>query len=304
MPKASLLLLTLLILGVRGHAQDSLAESTVLWAKQPGYDPTFIVAGANQNRGVGDLIFDKLQRHLPQYQHDTIRANYIRTLTEIRRGNNVCALLHPTAERGQFVHFSNTVLLTPTYHLYTLVSQKNRFSQLAELHNDKMRFNQLLANSQRLRMAHTRGHSYGKTLDDIFEQHRDNVQISKGHAGQKALIKMLLAGRVDFILELPLVLNYQLRELNIDYSEFHKVILSETPTYIPISVGCAKTPWGKSLVGALNKVLPALQKQIEELVVIWLAPEEAKAYRLAYSQYFEDKNHDQAPNANQQSAAD
>lgn len=63
------------------------------WAK-PGMAPLFIGAGAERDRGVGDQMFGEIQELMPQYNHVNLNLNYSRLLEELRKGSNVCAILH------------------------------------------------------------------------------------------------------------------------------------------------------------------------------------------------------------------
>ncbi len=284
-----LLLITMLYVGT-AHAQQSQASAegnTIYWAK-PGFEPMYIVSGVYRNRGFGDLTIVQLAKLLPQYRHEVMRANYIRLMSQLNRGNNVCGILHKTPEREQFIHYSNALILAPSYQLYSSVSAQDKFQNHPGWREGKISFNELLANSDRLRMAQTPGHSYGKARDDIILRHYDKLIITKGYAGQKSLIKMLLADRVDLILEFPWVFNHHLYQFKIDSSQVHKVNLTDVPAYEPAYIACPKNPWGKQVVMALNNLDPPLYRQVDTFIEQWLEPAEIENFRQANREYFGD----------------
>lgn len=281
--------LCILLFITETHAQQPITSDTptsVQWVR-PGFEPLFINSGVYRNQGIGDLTIVELGKALPQYKHATLNANYIRALTEIRRGNNACMILHRSAEREKFIYFSNAVFFTPSYQIYILSSQRSKFSLASSEYNGGVGFETFLTNSREMRMAHSRGHSYGKTRDAIFKRHRNKLQISHGYSGQRALIKMLLAGRVDFFLEFPWVVNHHLRELKINPAKLYKIQLTDVPAFDPSYIGCPQTVWGRSLISEINKLSPPMHQRVRDFVLRWLTPQEVKQYQQAYSEYFD-----------------
>jgi uncharacterized protein (TIGR02285 family) len=266
-------------------AENSIDRSVLYWAK-PGFEPMYIASGVYRNRGFGDLIVVALEKLLPQYRHEVMRANYIRLMSELNHGKNVCAILHKTPAREEFIHYSNTLLYVPSYQLYTSASATDKFQHHPGWREGQIGFNELLVNSNQIRMALTPGHSYGEARDAIIRNYRKNLLITKGYAGQKSLLKMLLAGRIDLILEFPWVVNHHLHEIKIEASQLHKVTLTDVPAYEPAYIACPKTPWGMQLVETLNNIEPPLHVQMGAYIERWLEPAEVEDYRRASREYF------------------
>lgn len=265
--------------------QAGVEANTIYWVK-PGFEPLYIASGVYRNRGFGDLIVGELEKLLPQYQHEVMRANYIRLMSELNHGKNVCAILHKTPAREEFIHYSNTLVYAPSYQLYSTTSAMDKFKHHPGWREGRVNFNDLLANSEQLRMAQTPGHSYGKARDTIIQRHHKNLIVTKGYAGQKSLIKMLLAGRVDLIIEIPWVVNHHLHEFKIKTSQLHKVTLTDVPAYEPAYIACPQTAWGMQLVETLNNIEPPLHVQMGTYIEKWLEPEEVEDYRRASREYF------------------
>lgn len=285
------LILSVLFIFSVAHAQSEFeapvgaGDNIIYWGK-PSFAPMYITSGEDRNLGFGDIIVRELEKLLPQYQHEETRANYIRLMSEINRGNNTCVILHKTPEREQFAYYSNVLLLSPSYQLYSSASAQNKFQHFSGWREGQVSFNDLLANSEQLRMAKTPGHSYGQARDEIIRRHQKNLKIIKGYAGQKSLIKMLLAERVDLILEFPWVVNHHLKKFKIKPSQLKKVTLTDVPAYEPAYIACPKTPWGKKLVTALNSIEPPIHIQLGAYIEDWLEPVEMEEFRRASREYF------------------
>ncbi len=285
-----LLLLVVACCVCTAQAQQPLVsdnESMIYWAK-PGFAPLYISSGASRNRGFGDLTLAAIGEFLPQYQHVDMRANYVRVMSELRRGSKICAILHKTPEREEFAYYSNPLLVIPSYQIYIHSTEKERFKSLSGWETGRVSFNDLLANHKPLRIAQTPSHSYGKARDSVIRRHQKNLMVVRSYAGQMSVIKMLVAKRVDLILEFPWVVNHHLEELKIKSSQLHKVVLTDVPSSEPAFIACPKTPWGQKLITELNQIDPPMHQLASRYVERWLSPAEVVEFRRANHEYFGD----------------
>ncbi|BFM15435.1 hypothetical protein R50073_16180 [Maricurvus nonylphenolicus] len=260
----------------------------IFWAK-PGLEPLFFPPGsrtAEQEPGFGDLILEDLEGQLPGYRHHELRANYARLISEIRAGNPVCGILHRTPRREGFIAFSNTLAFPPSYKLYVKAGNRQVFENIAGWEEGAVAFADVLQSKRGLRMAHTASHSYGKALDEVLARYHSHLDLVRGYAGQKSLVKMLLAGRVDVIIEFPWVVNHHLESLGISSDELHSMTLTEAPAYEPAYIGCPKNDWGLHLIDHLNQIEPPLHERMKNYIEIWLKPDEVEDYRAAFEAYF------------------
>jgi len=108
------------------ESEIHVGKPVLQWAK-PGLAPLFISDGADRGRGVGDQLFAQVKKLMPHYNHVNLNLNYPRLLEELRRGSNVCAILHYTQERAKFVAYSQSVIITPSYQLYVSAKALERF---------------------------------------------------------------------------------------------------------------------------------------------------------------------------------
>lgn len=261
--------------------------NTIYWVK-PGFEPLYIASGPLRDQGFGDRVITDLEQHLPHYTHKVMRANYMRLMAELRRGHNVCAILHYTPQRAAYIHYSNQLILAPSYQLYSSKDTMERLQHHPGWVEGRTSFETLLANNPKLRMALTPGHSYGKERDQIIYRYREQLDIVRGYAGQETLLKMLMAMRLDVILEFPWVVNHYQRQLGIAPGDTHKVVLDDVPAYEPAYIACPKNAWGKAVVTAVNNISPAIGIQVRHYIEGWLEPSEIENYRKANHEFFAD----------------
>lgn len=264
---------------------QSQVSPVVYWAK-PGFAPLFILKGPFKERGMGDEIFSLLQQRIPGFKHINTEANYPRIITEMRKGTNMCAILHHNDERAEFMYFSKPVVITPSYQIY--VSKKGRKALNERFDRDvkKESFDTLLSRSQGLNMAITPKQSYGPDRDGIIGKYRDSIEFSYNFTEQTTLMKRLASDRIDMVLAFPWVFNYELDLLGL-HSHISKIHLTDMPIHQVSNIGCAKTSVGKQIVDAIDTMSPAPHAFLKEVVVDWLTPQEVNEYRSAYSTYFE-----------------
>jgi len=259
-------------------------KPVIHWAK-PGLAPLFVYEGANAGRGIGDQMFGDVQALMPQFHHVNLRLNYPRLLEELRRGSDVCAILHRTQERERFMVFSQPVVITPSYQLYVSTKGLERFKQQTGWNGAPASFDQLLSKSNGLKMAVTPGQSYGADRDEILARHANKVELVKSFADQRALIKMLAANRMELVLGFPWVVNYATELLDIR-ADLVKVELNDVPQYEPAYIACADTVFGKRIVDVVDGISPSVHDRSKSYLTRWLTAKESQSYFGVYHAHF------------------
>lgn len=260
------------------------AKPVLQWAK-PGLEPLFIDDGTDVGRGVGDQMFVQVQELMPQYDHVNLRLNYPRLLEELRKGSNVCAILHHTPEREKFMVYSQAVVVTPSYQLYVSTKALPRFKEKTGWAGESASFDQLLSMSHGLKMAVTPGQSYGAERDKILNRHFDKLEVIRSFADQEALVKMLAANRMDMVLGFPWVMNYRVEQLDIR-SDMVKILLSDVAQYEASYIACADTPLGRSVVQSIDEISPPVHDRSKSFLPRWLTAKESQSYYTVYHEYF------------------
>jgi len=273
-------------LGDSQSGSDAVEASrlTLHWAK-PGLAPLFIDDGSDDGRGIGDQMFIQIQELMPQYNHVNLSLNYPRLLEELRKGSNVCAILHYTSERARYMAYSRAVVVTPSYQLYVSAKALTRFKEKTGWTGAPASFDQLLSMSDGLKMAVTPGQSYGVQRDEILNRHLDKVELVRSFADQEALVKMLAANRIDMVLGFPWVINYRAEQLDVR-SDLVKVPLNDVAQYEASYMACADTPLGRDVVKAIDEISPPVHDRSKSFLPRWLTAKESQQYYGVYYEYF------------------
>jgi len=259
-------------------------KPTLYWAK-PGLAPLFIDDGSDDGRGIGDQMFVQIQELMPQYHHVNLSLNYPRLLEELRKGSNVCAILHYTPERAKFMVYSQAVVVTPSYQLYVSAKALTRFKEKTGWAGASDSFDRLLSMSDGLKMAVTPGQSYGAERDEILGRHLDKVELVRSFANQETLVKMLAANRMDMVLGFPWVINYRVELLDVR-SDLVKVPLNDVAQYEASYMACADTPLGRAVVKAIDEISPPVHDRSKSFLPRWLTAKESQLYYGVYHEYF------------------
>ncbi len=254
------------------------------WAK-PGLAPLFIDDGTDEGRGIGDQMFVQVKDLMPQFYHVNLNLNYPRLLEELRKGSDVCAILHYSDERAKFIVYSKSVIITPSYQLYVSAKGLESFKKKTGWKGGPASFEELLSKSHGLRMAITPGQSYGAERDAILARHIDKVELIRSFADQEALIKMLAANRMDMVLGFPWVINYRLEQLDVR-SDLVKVPLNDVAKFESAYIACADTELGRRVVKAVDEISPPIHDRSKSFLTRWLTAKESQEYYGIYHDYF------------------
>ncbi len=257
-------------------------ESTIHWAKQP-VEPFYVIKGTNKEQGTGDLILRKLQQLLPDYQHISMHINYPRMVHEYKQHRKTCSLLHKTLERQNFMVFSNTIALMPSYAIYVNNNLSTPFDKQKTWQGEEIALEKFLQTKNKPVFGYVAGHSFGPARDTLLNKYWQNLTPQPSYWSQDSLPKMLLAHRVDFILETPWILNYQLQKLG-RKNGLKKIRLTDVPAYEPIYVACEKTAWGQQVIKQINDIKPAILEQTRSYSEHWLTEEEIAVYRKSFKE--------------------
>ncbi len=254
------------------------------WAK-PGLAPLFIDDGSDEGRGIGDQMFVQAQELMPQFDHLNVRLNYPRLHEELRKGSDMCAILHYTQARDEFMVFSEPVIVSPSYQLYVSAKGLDKFKEKTGWQGGSASFDELLSKSYGLRLAVTPGQSYGIERDTILARYADRLELVRSFADHEALVKMLAANRIDMVLGFPWVVNYRLEQLDVR-SDLVKVPLNDVPRYESAYIACADTGLGRRVIEAVNAISPPIHDRSKSFFTRWFTAKESQEYYGIYHDYF------------------
>ena len=225
---------------------DVHAKDTITWGwidNAPGSIPT----GADRNRGIEDQIRALLKERLTDYDHEEVQAPIPRVINEIKTGNHWCATgFVKTAEREAFAHFSVPAAFWLPPRIIVAKEKRTEFESRGELSLE-----QLLAN-RALRTGVVRGRAYSPTIDALLQKSPP----SEFHSDYIDGLKMLLADRIDYVIELPIRASYYGKRLGTD-DKLVGLPFKEMSNHIPTHVMCPKNDWGAKVIQAISTVLRA-----------------------------------------------
>ncbi|NRF66301.1 TIGR02285 family protein [Aquincola sp. S2] len=234
----------LALAGVAGSGAVQ-ARDVITWGwidNAPGSMPT----GADRNQGIEDRIRQLLKERLTQYDHEEVQAPIPRVMNEIRSGNRWCATgFVKTAERETFATFSLPASFWLPPQLVVRKPRRAEFEALGELSLER-----LLANPA-LRTGVVRGRAYSPVIDGLLQKHPP----AQVHSDYVDGLKMLLADRLDYVIELPIRAAYFGKRLGGD--ELVGLPFKEMSNHITTHVLCAKNEWGARVIGEIDAVLRA-----------------------------------------------
>ena len=218
-----------------------------------------------------------MRAKLPQYEHKiVVSPNWERQLRMMRQGPLVCTSImfyRPVAERASL---KGAYLLSAPHGVFMLhdvvVKRENRhlfgevvsFKELLRDHSLIFGYNRPYGIIYNRLLADYLGIPKGVELDAMdtlrrnkYLQSAPNISVRSGSDMIDGMIKMLLRGRVDYILEYVFMLSYYKKRMGIS-DELVTIPVTETQHHVSkIAYACSDTPAGQRAIDAINGVLKA-----------------------------------------------
>ncbi|MBN8504154.1 MAG: hypothetical protein J0L58_06745 [Burkholderiales bacterium] len=190
--------------------------------------------------GVTDRLIARLASELPQWRHELLPMSRRQLWARIASGEALCyADAIVTPERLKMTYMSLATVGTPM----VLAVRKGSLPPRKEGY----RLAELLARSD-LRGAFEAQRSYGLEIDGLVRDARAPVMpLPQG----PQVLRMLEAGRMDYLVEYPKVLQYaQERMQPAPALDFHA--LRDIAEPAPAAVACTRTAWGLRAIRAID----------------------------------------------------
>lgn len=263
----------LLLAGSLGST--AMAADRITWGKY-NVPPYMIRTGEHAHQGIFDQVLDVLKEKLPQYEHVELEAPFPRIYSEIRKGNHWCYNgTLKTPEREAYGYFS---LPSSIFLPLRIIVRRDRLAQF----QGPQSLENLLKN-RRLTTSVMRDRSYSPIVDRLLAANPPKENYSE----QVEAIGMLLAGRIDYMVELPLLAHDQARVMG-HPGELVALPMQEADEVVFNRVMCPRNEWGRKVVDQVNQVLltnrgkPYYRGIIEK----WHDPEAAAEIRKIYDSVF------------------
>lgn len=274
----------------------------IIWIKRH-FPPAFILEGDLAGQGVHDMTVDLVQRGLAEYTHRIILANHPRTKRLMESGPSVCrAGLYRNSAREKAMYMSIAHILVPPHRIFIKKTLMPEIRPLLEKEGvNRISLEKLILSRPDLTLGIEAGRSYGRANDKVLKPLRDRPNITARYESHsEGYVKMLLAGRTDYIIELPPILLFVLRHEKAALESLCSLEIAESRVFQPASIGCSKTPAGKAIIDRINVVLQkerttdAFRGNIER----WLDENTIPAFRQAYETVFLADTPGPQPNRN------
>lgn len=267
LPKKFLALPVLCLLAGLACAKDA-----IVWGRFHTA-PNMITEGPDKEQGTFDLVRAVLEKQLGDYEHRQVIAPFPRIFHEIKNGSNWCFVGgSKSVEREQFALFSVPAIITLPHKVIVRKDALGRFGK-GPVSLEK------LLNTPTLRTSTLRERSINPVVDALLRRYPPEQH----HSDFNESIRMLLAGRLDFLVETAVVVDYFTKQsghagelVELDISEY------SAPSYFHVM--CPKNPWGSGVIESVNKVLRAERGSVayRSLMEKWSNPQEAAQMRRAY----------------------
>lgn len=259
-----LLCATLLAAAVAAQAAEPV--DTIRWVAQD-VPPHFSFVQGHAPRSVAELGHGELDgfmrvllSRMPGYRHEFVEVSTARYEALSRAGDTLCSTLHVrTPARTDWAYFS---------HLYPPLASREvhvilRRDTLARLAQERTPEGRLvlaeLLKRPELRLLLARDRAYGAQIDNLLAQH-DVPRVTVGAQFSRQTLDMLRAGRMDYTLEYPAVVQDYLKRVG-EPDALVALPVAEGLSTLLATVSCSRTPEGRRQIEAIDAAVRALARE-------------------------------------------
>lgn len=247
------------------------------------YPPLYIVENGKVS-GYGMTVQEIISRQMSEYTHKMILAQPARLFKDMKDGEKYVAYGPvKTPERELYLYYSLPcrLVFTDAVVMNKNAAKKYLIGSLISLKK--------LASDQKLVMGHSKDASYGNRIDSILKAHKSTLkqEIITGEEAETRQLKMILNGRIDWMIWDPLTLKILLGELNMHGDVQIYEIYEKEQTFIYAHIAVPKTPWGKQVISKINKILKTAVTTDEFYSGLskWIPDELKPSFRKGYEEY-------------------
>jgi polar amino acid transport system substrate-binding protein len=256
------------------HAKDKIVWG---WAE---FAPYSIPHGPEKGQGLLDEARDLVVERLTAYEHEDASATIPRISTEIESGKNWCWFgPYKTPVRDKFSLFSIPVAIELPHRIIINEASLPRFQAMG-----KLSLEEILAEGK-LTGLFTRERSYGAAIDALLQRHPPSK--AQWHSSMTQPLLMILAERVDYTVEYPLVANYNFKKFG-QTGKLAGLPFKEMSRYEFRRVMCPKNAWGEKVIADVNAILRAERPgaRYRKIAEKWHDEDGAKQIRQLYDPVF------------------
>ncbi len=254
------------------------AKETITWLTWEQV-PHFIFDGKYKGQGISDIFTMKLQKSLPQYNHQNLKSNTRRYWKLIKKEKICVAFAWIVPGSREYRIHSRPVGIVAPMGIQTLKSKQSLFGKPGQT----LSLARLLKNPE-IKLGILKGMVYSKKVHDLIDLYegKSNLLFSSVSAVEFSL-KMLDRGRVDYFIGMP---HQAIAEaiMNNESNKYQFYNIDEMNIYTSVYTHCSKTPFGEKLMHHINQIITD-DFLMEHLAVVekWIGKN--KEYRELYIDY-------------------
>jgi uncharacterized protein (TIGR02285 family) len=265
-------------------------DKSIVWAMND-FPPNFIfpdgklpTTAAELGQGYGDRSMANIIARLPQYQHQFLQANVPRIMAQMEHGLNLCfASVNKTPSREKFAYFT-PIFLHPPMGLVILHDRQST----SVLQKSPQSLATILKEHKELAGYVESGRSYNPDIDSLISKSSGSLQMitvpNTGH-----LLRMLDAGRMDYTLEYPMMVEYQSKKMIVK-NKLSVVPLVEAPDWIASYVACTRNTWGQERIHDIEAAIrdASRSQSFRDALDQWIPPEYLAEHRAKIKGFYDD----------------
>lgn len=251
---------------VASAAEAAAPVDTIRWVAQD-VPPHFSFVQGRPPRSIAELghgevdgFMRVLLTRMPNFRHEFVESSTARYEAESRRGQTLCSTMHVrTPERLQWAYFSHLYppLISRELHVIVRRDLMDSLSQ-GRPREGRLQLSELLKRPE-LRLLVARDRAFGAQIDSLLSQYTV-PRLAVGAQLSTQLLDMLRAGRMDYTLEYPTVVNDYLARAG-DPGALVALPVAEGLSTLLATVSCSRTPAGKRHIEAIDAAVRKLASE-------------------------------------------
>ncbi|MFO1251713.1 MAG: hypothetical protein U1E77_11410 [Inhella sp.] len=257
---------------------------TIAWAVADG--PPFHLPGSvpkparpvELGEGVNDLLIAYLAEELPGFHHRLEHLSRPKMWRLMQAGEPICYVdAFKTPERLGFAYFSAVTVGVPQVLATRAGTPGLEGEQVLK---------ELLQRKD-LRGVFEMGRSYGAHLDPMLEAAKVSRQPLPS---SPQVLRMLEAGRMDYLVEYPMALQYYVERLS-PAPELAFFDLFEERDPPPAYVACTRSAWGKGVIEAVDGAIRrlAVRPESRRAFLRWLPADVRQAHGARIERFYRER---------------
>lgn len=220
-------------------------------------------SAAELANGEVDGFLRVLLARMPQHRHEFVEASTSRYEVLSRSGETLCSALHVrTPRRLEWLYFSHLYPSLVSREIHVIVRREllDRLGPSGRQGDGRLTLAELLQRPE-LRLLVVRDRSFGPQIDKLLAG-QVVPRLAAGAQPSGQLLEMLRAGRMDYTLEYPAVVDEHLRRIG-EPGALVALPLAEGFTTQLATVSCSRTPQGRRHIEAIDAAVRQLAREPE-----------------------------------------